>query len=131
MLFNVPQFVDVKDKIVGPFTAHQLLWMFGMGAVLMIVWSVFDQKTFWIMSVPIVLLFVALAFYRPYGLPLIKFIFLTLLFLIRPKVYVWQREVGPIRRTQLTKSTKSKKKKKQKTVKVEEIKKLAQIMDKY
>ena len=133
MLFNVPQFVDIEDKIVGPFTAKQLLWMFGMGAVLMVVWTVFDQKTFWISSVPIVLLFLALAFYRPYGLPFIKFIFLTLLFIVRPKVYVWQRESGPVRRIKPLESEKrkSQKAKKTKELKIEDIRKIAQIMDKY
>ncbi len=132
MLFNVPQFVDIEDKIVGPFTAKQLLWMFGMAAVLLIVWNVFDQKTFWISSIPIVLLFLALAFYRPFGLPFIKFIFLTILFLIRPKVYVWQREVGPIRKNLVENLEKvSKKKKKTKKFETKKAKQIAQLMDKY
>jgi hypothetical protein len=46
MLFNVPQFIDVEDKIAGPLTVKQVLWLIGMGAVLFIVWTFFDTPTF-------------------------------------------------------------------------------------
>ena len=91
MLFNVPQFIDVEDKIAGPFTAKQLLWMFGMGAALLILWSVLEKAAFFVAAVPTVLLFLALAFYRPYKQPLIKFILHGFLFVFRPKLYVWKR----------------------------------------
>lgn len=91
MLFNVPQYIDVEDKVAGPLTAKQLLWMIGMGAILMFVWSLFDRATFFVLAVPVICTFVALAFYRPYGQPLIVFIGSAILFIVRPKVYVWNR----------------------------------------
>jgi len=33
MLFNVPQFIDIEDKIVGPLTAKQLGWL-ALGSVI-------------------------------------------------------------------------------------------------
>ena len=39
MLFNVPQYIDVEDKIVGPLTGKQLLWMIGMGIMLLVLWN--------------------------------------------------------------------------------------------
>jgi hypothetical protein len=91
MLFNVPQYIDVEDKVAGPFTAKQLLWMFGCGAMLLVLWNTLDKVTFIISAIPIILLFAALAFYRPYNQPLIKFIYFAVMFLFRPKVYVWRR----------------------------------------
>lgn len=91
MLFNVPQFIDVEDKIAGPFTAKQLLWMFGMGAVLLILWGFLSKTVFFITAVPVVILFLALAFYRPYRQPLIKFILSGFMFALKPKFYVWKR----------------------------------------
>lgn len=91
MLFNVPQYIDVEDKIAGPFTAKQLLWMFGMGAVLLVLWNTLEKTAFFIAAVPVALIFTALAFYRPYNQPLIKFIISGIFFLFSPKIYTWKR----------------------------------------
>ncbi|MFZ2187348.1 MAG: PrgI family protein [Candidatus Moraniibacteriota bacterium] len=94
MMFSVPQFIDVEDKIAGPLTWKQLLWMIGMGAVLLVFYSLFDVALFFIAAIPTVLLFVALAFYRPNGFPLTTFLFYALFFLFRPKVAVWERPIN-------------------------------------
>lgn len=93
MMFSVPQFIDVEDKIAGPLTWKQLLWMIGMGAMLLIYFKYFDTALFIIIAIPTVLLFVALAFYKPNGFPLTTFIFYAVLFLFRPKVALWERSV--------------------------------------
>jgi len=91
MLFNVPQYIDVEDKVVGPLTVKQLLWMIAMGMVTLILWSILPKAAFFAIAIPEVLFFVALAFYKPYGQPLVGFIFSGVLFLFGPKVYVWKR----------------------------------------
>jgi len=93
MMFSVPQFIDIEDKIAGPLTWKQLLWMIGMGAMLLISFKYFDTALFIIIAIPTVLLFVALAFYKPNGFPLTTFIFYAVLFLFRPKVALWERSV--------------------------------------
>ena len=99
MHYNVPQFIDVEDKVAGPLTAKQLLWMFGMGATLMMLWGLLDRTAFFLSAVPVAALFVALAFYKPHGRPLISFVFYGILFLFRPKMYVWKREERVIKRS--------------------------------
>jgi hypothetical protein len=91
MQFNVPQFIDIEDKIVGPFTAKQLGWMGLAGVLLLIFWSILDFSAFIIVAIIIVAVFGALAFYRPYNQPLIKFIISSVGFMFRPKIYVWRR----------------------------------------
>ncbi len=93
MMFNVPQYIDVEDKVAGPLTAKQLGWMLACGGILFVLYSIFELIPFLIMALPIVLLFVALAFYRPNGQPFIKFLLYAILFLFRPKVAVWERPV--------------------------------------
>ncbi len=92
MLFNVPQYIEIEDKIAGPLTAKQLLWMFGMGAVLLILWGILETGAFFMASIPVVLIFCALAFYRPHGQPLIKFIIWGVMFAFHPKTFVWRRD---------------------------------------
>ncbi|MFA6183887.1 MAG: PrgI family protein [Parcubacteria group bacterium] len=92
MHYNVPQFIDIEDQIVGPLTAKQLLWLFGLAAVLFLMWIFIGSRlNFFLAASPVSLLFLGLAFYRPYGQPLSKFIGSMFLFFVRPKVYMWER----------------------------------------
>lgn len=97
MMFNVPQFIDVEDKVAGPLTWRQLLWMIGMGVLLLVLYNVVPGLAFIVIAIPVVLAFVALAFYRPHGQPLISFIGHGFFFFFRPKVAVWERPVVRMR----------------------------------
>ncbi len=93
---NVPQFIDVEDKIAFGLTAKQLLWMFGMGAILLVIYNILDRQAFFVVGVPIAVIFVGLAFYRPQGVSLLTFSGFALRFLMRPKNYIWKRNYsGP------------------------------------
>jgi hypothetical protein len=91
MLFNVPQFLDIEDKIVGPLTAKQLGWLGLGGVVLLVFWNFLDTEAFIIAAVIVGGIFGALAFYRPYGQPLIAFLMSSVYYLFRPRLYVWHR----------------------------------------
>lgn len=92
MLFNTPQYIDVEDKIIGPLTGKQLMWLAGMGVILLILWFTIESKAvFFVAGFPIALIFLAFAFYRPYNQTLLSFILHALNFLSKPKIYVWKR----------------------------------------
>lgn len=91
MLINVPQYIDVEDKIVGPLTMKQLGWMIALGIILVILWSMAGPVIFFIIGIPLTLIFVALAFYKPYGQPLGSFVIFGIMYFFRPKVYLWKR----------------------------------------
>lgn len=91
MMFNVPQFIDVEDKIAGPLTWKQIFWMIGMSAVLMVIYNIFDSATFFVLAIPVVIVFALFAFYRPNGVSMIEFAMHGVFFLFQPKVAVWER----------------------------------------
>ncbi|MEI7891164.1 MAG: PrgI family protein [bacterium] len=91
MLINVPQYIDVEDKIVGPLTMKQLGWMIALGIILVILWSIAGPVIFFTMGIPLTIIFVALAFYKPYGQPLGSFVIFGIMYFFRPKVYLWKR----------------------------------------
>lgn len=91
MIFNIPQFIDTEDKIVGPLTAKQLGFAAAAGALLLILWTVLDMTLFIILALPIVLFFGALAFYRPNGRSFSYFISSAVSFFFSPKIYVWRK----------------------------------------
>jgi len=130
MHYNVPQFIDLEDTIVGPLTAKQVLWLFGMAAALLVVWmATGDWIFFLIVAAPVAIIFLALAFYRPNGQPFVKFITHIILFLIKPKIYMWKRDDVKSRNIKKTKKIETNNKHKRKTLKQEELIDLAKILD--
>jgi hypothetical protein len=130
MMFNVPQFIDVEDKIAGPLTWRQLLWMIGMGAVVLTLFMFLDGPIMFIVIVPVVLLFLLLAFYRPGGQPFIQYIMSAFFFLFRPKVMMWDRPVGGMLRKPITKKAQADTAPDRKAVTMEEIRAVAEMVDK-
>lgn len=127
-MFSVPQFIDVEDKIAGPLTWRQLLWMIGMGILLLVDYNMLGLALFIITGIPIVLLFSALAFYRPQGQPLIVLFYHGIAYFFRPKVAVWQRPVA--RRVKAPVDTgPAKAAPKEKRISPAELSRLARIMD--
>lgn len=92
MLINVPQYIDVEDKVAGPLTAKQLVWLIALGVILLILWNVVSKPVFFISGIPLAILFISLSFFRPYGQPLISFFMFGILYYFRPKIYVWKRD---------------------------------------
>jgi len=91
MRFPVPQFINVEDKVAGPLTWKQLYWMIAMTIFILLLWRALSFFSF-ILSAPLVIgLFGALAFYKPWGQPLLKVFWYALVFVFRPKMYTWQR----------------------------------------
>jgi hypothetical protein len=129
MMFNVPQFIDVEDKIAGPLTWRQLLWMIGMGAVVLMLFMFLDGALLFVAAVPIVLLFLLFAFYRPNGQPFIQYVMSAFFFLFRPKVMMWDRPVGGMLRKPITKKTESAEDRTSKIVTTEEIRRIAEMVD--
>lgn len=93
MQSSVPQYIDIEDKIVGPFTWKHLGWLFGMSATLLFFYSKFDFQLFLIVGIPTAVLFLAFAFYKPGGMPMTLFVYHGIFFLFRPKISVWERPV--------------------------------------
>lgn len=91
MLINVPQYIDVEDKIVGPLTAKQLGWVVALGVIIMIMWSMLPKVLVFIIGLPLSIIFIALAFFKPYGQPLGSFVIFGIMYFFKPKVYFWRR----------------------------------------
>lgn len=91
MLVNVPQFIGVEDKIVGPLTAKQLGWLAAGGIIFLLIWNFMDTQAMILLGTIDIAAFGALAFYRPYNQSLLAFIMSSIYFVFRPKRYVWNR----------------------------------------
>ncbi len=92
MQFNIPQFIDVEDRIVGPLTFKQLLYLGTSGVLTFFIWYFFKLWVFIIVGIPIGAAALALAFLRINGRPFILFLTALVNYLHKPKIYVWKKE---------------------------------------
>ena len=98
MQFKVPQFLDVEDKLFGPFTFSQFVYLAG-GAGLCFV--LFKLLGFLIGAVPILIIAgisLALTFYRPNNKPLVFMLEAGFKYVLESKLYVWERKKGKPRK---------------------------------
>jgi len=91
MHVNVPQFVDIEDKIAFGLTAKQLLWMGAMAAVLLVIYNLFDRQGFYLISIVVVIIFSGFAFWKPQGVTLISFVGFMIQYYLKPRNYIWRR----------------------------------------
>ncbi|OIP77485.1 MAG: hypothetical protein COT61_04915 [Candidatus Portnoybacteria bacterium CG09_land_8_20_14_0_10_44_13] len=92
MQFNIPQFIDVEDRIVGPLTFKQLLYLGSAGVLIFFIWYFFKLWVFVIVGIPIGTIAIALAFLKINGRPFIVFLSSFFSYLRKPKMYVWRKD---------------------------------------
>lgn len=92
MKYQVPQFIEVEDKIFGPFTLKQFLYLAGGGALGYIIWSAIPVKIIAIiLALPVVVFFLAMAFYPINGRPFISMVENAFKYFISTKRYIWHK----------------------------------------
>jgi hypothetical protein len=92
MQFKVPQNIDLEDKIIGPLTLIQFLYLLGGGLVdYLLFLGIGSSFIFWLVAIPIAVVTLALAFLKIQDQPLLHFIKAGLVYLSRPKRRLWQR----------------------------------------
>lgn len=92
MQFEVPQFIEVEDKIFGPLTWRQFLYLgggVGMGVVL---FFTTNFLIFLILGLPLALLAGALAFYPVNNRPFSYFLEALIGYFRRNKLYLWRQK---------------------------------------
>ena len=90
--FQVPQFIDVEDKLFGPLTVKQLVYLIGGGGLIIVLWAIrLPTFIFWIFAIVIAGFFSGLAFAKINGRPAIDALNNALNHFTRPRIYIWKR----------------------------------------
>ncbi len=92
MQFRVPQFIDVEDKIFGPFTFKQFLYLLGGAGLTYVLWEALPTFVAILIILPVVALSLALTFYRVNGKPFAQVIESYFKYLSQSKLYLWKKE---------------------------------------
>lgn len=92
MQFEVPQFIEIEDKIFGPFTWRQFLYLGGGGAVAVVLFLTVHWIFFLMIGVPIGLFAAALAFYPINNRPFSYFVESAYNYFRGQKMYLWTQK---------------------------------------
>ena len=92
MRFQVPQFIDVEDKIFGPLTFKQFIYIVGAGGICVVLFSFLPKFLAILLSIPIALLGAALAFFKVNDRPFTLIIEDFIKFHIGSKLYIWRKD---------------------------------------
>jgi hypothetical protein len=89
--FQVPQFIDIEDKIIGPISLRQFLILVGTAAIVFLLFKVLQIWLWIIVGGSIGALGMALAFLKINGQNFSRVAVNFLKYMINPRLYVWQR----------------------------------------
>ena len=93
MKFQVPQFIEIEDKIFGPLTIKQFIYIAGGAGLCFIFFRFFHSLIIVIPLGIIALAFsLALAFYQVNGKPLINMVQSAFGYFIGSKLYLWKKK---------------------------------------
>ena len=98
MRYQVPQFIEIEDKIIGPLTFKQFIYLAGGAGLCYIVYALLASYLplfiIIILDIPIAGLGVALAFYKINNKPFINVLEAGFYYLLSNKLYIWKKEAN-------------------------------------
>lgn len=92
MNFQIPQFIEIEDKIFGPLTFKQFIYVAGSAGLAFIVYTLLPS--IYLSIIPIIAIIgfgLALAFYQINNRPFIFALQAYLRYLINHKLYIWKK----------------------------------------
>ncbi len=93
--YQVPQFIEIEDKIFGPLTLKQFIYIAGGGGLCLIFFTLLPRWLAILCGIPVIGFSLALAFYQVNGRPFIIAVEHAIMYFIGNKLYLWkQREPG-------------------------------------
>ena len=92
MKYQVPQFIEIEDKVIGPLTVKQFIYLAGGAGMAFIIYTYLPIYIALILIVVVIPLALALAFYKINNKPFIDFLEAAFLFYTKKNLYIWKKE---------------------------------------
>lgn len=90
--FQVPQFITVEDKVIGPFTIKQFLYIAAGGLLIVGARALLQPFLFYPIAVLVGALAASLAFLKINEQPFPVILKNAAFYLLRPRLYIWKKE---------------------------------------
>ena len=92
MRFQVPQFIDIEDKIFGPLTIKQFVYIAGGGGLCFILYRFLPLIITIPLGVIVIGFSIAMAFYQVNNKPLVYILQSAFGYFLSNKLYLWKRK---------------------------------------
>ncbi len=91
MQFIVPQFIDIEDKVIGPFTFKQFMYMAGGLGLAFTIYKLLPIFISGPLALGVVVLAIMLTFYKVNGKPFVFTLQSFIFFMFQSKLYIWKK----------------------------------------
>lgn len=91
MRFQVPQFITIEDKLFGPLTVKQFVYLVGGTGMAYIAYQYLPFYLALLLIAPVALLAIALAFVQINGKPFIFTLQAAIQYAFGNRLYIWKR----------------------------------------
>lgn len=95
MEYQVPQFIEVEDRIIGPLTLKQFIYLSGGVGICVLFFLKLPLIFAVLLSAPFAGLAGALAFYKVNGKPFIEIMEAGFNYYVAPKLFLWKHQDAP------------------------------------
>lgn len=92
MRYQIPQFIEIEDKIIGPMTLKQFVYLAGGAGMSFIAYRFLPTFLAILVIGVIIPLSVALAFYKINNRNFIEFLESAFNFYTKDRLYIWKKE---------------------------------------
>ncbi len=92
MRYQVPQFIEVEDKIVGPLTLKQFIYLAGAAGMCVVIYRLLNFYLAILLIVPVASFGAALAFLKINNRPFILMVESFFMYIFSNKLYTWRHE---------------------------------------
>ena len=92
MRYQVPQFIEIEDKIIGPLTLKQFVYLAGGAGMVFIIYTYVYSYVALLLIAIVAPLSLALAFYKINNKPFIDFLEAAFLYYTKQNLYIWKKE---------------------------------------
>ncbi len=93
MQFKVPQFIDIEDKLFGPFTFREFVYLVGGAGMIFVVYKLLPLWIGIFLILPIAGLTALLTFYKINNKPFIYYLQAAFNYAISSKLYIWKQRL--------------------------------------
>ncbi len=93
MQFKVPQFIDIEDKIFGPFTFSEFAYLIGGMGLIFIIYKILGLLMGLLLILPIAGLTICLVFVKINNKPFVYYLEAAFNYLISSKLYIWKQRL--------------------------------------
>lgn len=91
MQFHVPQFIEVENKIFGPLTFRQFVYLAGGAGLIFILHTLFPLFITVLLGAPVLITSLSLAFLKIHGKPFIEVSYNAFKYIAGTKLYLWRK----------------------------------------